>query len=240
MLAAAALFVCGALVWAGAFKAFARSAPLAAVQSGLPVWAYRTLGYAELAIALALFFVPLTAVALSVGFLGWLTYRRLTKPGSSCGCASAQPSPIGPRHFGRAGLMLLASLTLLPGWTLPLVQAVTVSLGLGLLYTAISPELDRWWLYPLRRAWVKLTHPLAGATSAEVPLLATVQQLQRSETFARVGALLRSDVVDSWDEGEWRILRYTIGLNDRLADAVFAVPRLSDEPERARFAIVER
>ena len=86
---------------------------------------------------------------------------------------------------------------------------------------------------------MRLTHPLQEATSEEVPLLATVQQLQRSEAYQRVGALLRSDVVESWDEGEWRLVRYTVTQDGRPANAIFAVPRLEDAPERVRLAIVE-
>jgi hypothetical protein len=231
MLYASALFVSAALVWAGVFKTFTRITP------DLPVWVYRTVGVLELAVAVAVFFVPVTGALLAAGFIGFLAYRRSTKPESSCGCTSAKRTPIGTRHFARAGLLLLASVVSPP---VSVAMAVAVSTLEFAIYCALSPELDRWWLFPLRRLRVQLTHPLAGATTADIPLHATVQQLQRSETFRRVGGLLRSDVVESWDEGDWRILRYTIGYQDGLADAVFAVPRLTDEPERVRVAIVAR
>lgn len=231
MLYASALFVSAALVWAGVFKTFTRTTP------DLPLWVYRTVGVLELAVAVAVFFVPLAGAVLAAGFMGFLAYRRTTKPDSSCGCTSARRTPIGVRHFARAGLLLIASvISPAVNWQ----TAIAASTLEFALYCTLSPELDRWWLLPLRRLKVRLTHPLAAATMDEIPLHATVQQLQRSETFRRVGGLLRSDVVESWDEGDWRILRYTVGYEDGLADAVFAVPRLTDEPERIRVAIVAR
>ncbi len=240
MLTASTLFVGAALLWAGVFKAFARSAPVAAVQSGLPVWLYRTVGAVELATAVAVFIVPIVAVPLALGFLVFLGYRKVTRPESSCGCTSAQPSPIGVRHFARAGLLLAAAVHAVIAAPASLQAALVVSALELLVFALVSPDLDRWWLYPLRRLKVKLTHPLADTATGDIPLLATVQQLQRSEAFRRVGGLLRSDVVESWDEGEWRILRYTIGHEGELADAVFAVPRLTDEPDRIKLAIVAR
>ncbi|MFF5073456.1 hypothetical protein ACFY2R_20225 [Micromonospora olivasterospora] len=69
---------------------------------------------------------------------------------------------------------------------------------------ALSPELDRRWLLPLRQLRVRLTHPLRGGSG--VPLLASVQQLQLSEAYRRVAPLLRSDVQEHWDDGEWRFV----------------------------------
>jgi hypothetical protein len=239
------LVIAAALIWAGSFKLFARTAPLAAMHSGLSrlvgqgraVPAYRTLGALELLVAALLVLAPPiggpVAVVLFTGFLGYLGYTRVATPSASCGCASAQTHPIGWRNFAYAGSLLLLSIIF---WVpVPWPALVAEALALAL----ITPDLDRYWLFPLRRLRARLTHPLRDARSDEVPLLATVQQLQRSEAYRRVGAQLRSDVVDSWDEGEWRLLRYTIHIGQNAANAVFAVPRLTDEPERVRLAIVE-
>jgi hypothetical protein len=239
------LVIAAALAWAGCFKLFARTAPLAAAQSGLSRWvgqarvvpAYKTLGALELVLAVGLLVAPMPAslasAGLFAGFLGYLGYTRVAAPEASCGCSSARPSPIGWRHFAYTGGLLIVALLwwVVTPWPILVAEAV----GLAL----ITPELDRYWLLPLRRLRARLTHPLRDAHTGEVPLLATVQQLQRSEAYRRVGAYLRSDVVDSWDEGEWRLLRYTIHIGQNMANAIFAVPRLTDEPERVRLAIVE-
>jgi len=239
------LVIAAALLWAGCFKLFARTARLAALQSGLSrlvgqertVAAYKTLGALELGVAAGLLARPMiggpVAVALCVGFLGYLAYTRVAAPASSCGCASAQTHPIGWRNFAYTGGLLAVSAL----WWLPTPPPVLIGEAIGL--ALITPDLDRYWLLPLRRLRVRLTHPLRDARSGEVPLLATVQQLQRSEAYRKVGAQLRSDVLDSWDEGEWRLLRYTIHIGQKAGNAIFAVPRLTDEPERVRLAIVE-
>lgn len=237
--------IAAALAWAGGFKLFARTARLAAARSGLSrlvgerrvVPAYKTLGALELAVAALLVVAPSmggpAAIALCAGFLGYLAYTRVAVPSASCGCASAQTHPIGWRNFTYTGLLLGVS----SAWWLP--TPPIVLLGEAVALALITPDLDRYWLLPLRRLKVRLTHPLRDTRSQEVPLLTTVQQLQRSEAYRRVGAQLRSDVIDSWDEGEWRLLRYTIHIGQNAANAIFAVPRFTDEPERVRLAIVE-
>jgi Methylamine utilisation protein MauE len=239
------LVIAAALVWAGCFKLFARTAPLAAAQSGLShlvgqarvVPAFRALGALELTVAALLLVAPAiggpAAILMFTGFVGYLAYTRVAAPASTCGCASAQTHPIGWRNFAYAGSLLAVSLLFWVPTPWPVVLAEALALAL------ITPDLDRYWLYPLRRLRARLTHPLRDARSSEVPLLATVEQLQRSEAYRRVGAQLRSDVLESWDEGEWRLLRYTIHIGQNAANAVFAVPRLTDEPERVRLAIVE-
>ncbi len=232
-----------ALLWAGAFKLLSRKAPLAAAQSGLSrlvgtthvVKAFRALGALELAVAVSLWVTPIPAIALFTGFLGYLGYTRVVSPESSCGCTSARKAPIGWRSFAYAGGLLLVSLAVLGGASAGLWLSAALALALAL----VNPDLDRFWLIPLRKLKVRLTHPLQEATSGQTPLLATVQQLQRSEAYQRIGAHLRSDVVESWDEGEWRLIRYTVHHEGRHANAIFAVPRETDEPERVRLAIVE-
>jgi hypothetical protein len=251
------VLVGGMLLWSGRFKLAGRAAARAAARSALPAlvgprWArpaLRAVGLAELAAAGTVLLPPgrpLPAVLLCLGFLGYLGYARLAAPQSSCGCTSASRSPIGWRNFASAGALLAAGLAALAGdadWVAAGLArpgpAVAVLAGEALLMLALLPQFDRVWLTPLRRWKVRLTHPLAGATSTEVPLQATVQTLQRSEAYRALGRLLRSDVVDSWDEGEWRIVRYTLRYRQRPASAVFAVPRTGDAPERVRVAVVD-
>jgi hypothetical protein len=232
-----------ALVWAGAFKLLSRKAPLAAAQSGLGrlvgtthvVKAFRALGALELAVAVSLWVTPIPAIALFTGFLGYLGYTRLVAPESSCGCTSARKAPIGWRSFAYTGGLLLVGLVILGG----VPAGAWVTAGAALALALVNPDLDRFWLIPLRRLKVRLTHPLQEAKTEETPLLATVQQLQRSELYRSIGAQLRSDVVESWEEGEWRLLRYTVLHEGKQANAIFAVPLLANEPERVRLAIVE-
>ncbi|WP_117214652.1 MauE/DoxX family redox-associated membrane protein [Allorhizocola rhizosphaerae] len=229
------VFVGGVLAWSGGFKLFARTAPVAAASSALrtlvgqrhTVWVYRTVGAVELAVVASLPFTRMPAVVLSLAFIGYLAYGRLKAPTSSCGCSSAHRSPIGWRNFAFAGVLLAALFV-------PAVAVAGFVLGF-----ALSPQFDRYWLIPLRQWKVRLTHPLASAQTDETPLHSTVQQLQRSDAYRKVGQLLRSDVVDSWDEGEWRMLRYTMRYQERTASAVFAVPRHADEPARVRLAVVD-
>jgi hypothetical protein len=101
------------------------------------------------------------------------------------------------------------------------------------LVAVLSPELDRRWLLPLRRFRARISHPLAGRPF-EVPLASSVQQLQKSDAYASIAGLLRSDLLDTWDEGEWRILTYSA----HRATAVFAVPRLRYAPAEVRVALV--
>lgn len=78
-----------------------------------------------------------------------------------------------------------------------------------------------------------------NAGSFDVPLASTIQQLLRSPAYRSVGELLRSDVLDHWDEGEWRLLIYTAVYDGRQATAVFAVPLLRYEPDAVKVAGVD-
>jgi hypothetical protein len=109
------------------------------------------------------------------------------------------------------------------------------------LFAALSGELDRYWLRPLRRLEVRLTHPLGGTAGAfDAPLASTVQQLLRSRAYRSVGGLLRSDVSEHWDEGKWRFVSYTAMYDGQPATAVFAVPLLRYQPDAVQVAIVTR
>jgi hypothetical protein len=248
------LVIAAWLVWSGGFKVLGRQAPVAAAGSALRTllgqrWAlpaFRAVGLAELAVATAVLVPPVgpvPAIGLSLGFLAYLGYARVAAPQSSCGCTSARPSPIGWRSFTNAGLLLAISAFALLGngfWLDALsAGAMFVLIAQALLIVSLNGQFDRYWLMPLRRLKVRLTHPLASATTDTVPLHATVQTLERSPAFRTVGQALRSDVLESWDEGEWRLVRYTARFSDRPASAVFAVPRGKDEPERVKVAVVD-
>jgi hypothetical protein len=210
--------------------------------------AFRAVGVVELVIAAALLLPPLwvvetaAAVALAAGFVGYLVYARLVVPESSCGCMGSAATPVRWRSLARGGLLLAVSLLALTAdadWWSVARWAVAVAVVEAMLFVALSAELDRYWLMPLRRLRVRLTHPLAGTASFEVPLAATQQQLMRSTAYQQVNPYLRSDIRDHWDEGDWRFVSYTAAYDERAATAVFAVPRLRYEPDEVRVAIVD-
>lgn len=216
--------------------------------------AYRLLGVVELGLGAALVAPPalavegLAAAGLTLGFLGYLAYARTVVPDSSCGCMSTRRTRISWRSFARGGLLLAAAVLAVAanaswldtvgdhptaGAVLLLAEAAAV--------VALSPELDGWWLLPLRRLRVRLSHPLAGLSSrtSGLPLDSSTDQMQRSAAYRSVAHLLRSDLLEHWDEGEWRILLYSARYGGRATTAVFAVPRLRYEPQAVRVALVD-
>jgi len=247
------------LVWAAGVKLLSRHAPAAAARSALPrlvgsgraLPVYRGVAVVELVLGAALLLPPalrveaVAAVAVTAGFLAYLGYARLTVPEASCGCMSARRAPVGVRSFARAAALLLASTAAVvdpAAWLEALaaqpVNAIAVIAAELAMVAALSPECDAYWLLPLRRLRVRLTHPLAGA-SDEVPLAATVQQLHRSGVYRQIARLLSSDVREHWDEGEWRIVCYAARFRGEDVTAVFAVPRLRDAPGAVRAALVD-
>jgi hypothetical protein len=92
-------------------------------------------------------------------------------------------------------------------------------------------------LLPLRRWRVRVSHPLANR-AVEVPVESTVLQLWKSAAYRSVVEQLTSDLLDHWEEGEWRLLAYSARTPSGPVTAVFAVPRLSYEPDRVRVALV--
>lgn len=214
--------------------------------------AFRTVGVIELAVGCALLLPPwwavdaVAATALSVGFLAYVVYARIVVPESSCGCLGSAATPVSTRSIVRAGLLVAAAALALiaeAGWWSAAVDqpalSVAVVLAEAAVFVALSAELDRYWLMPLRRLKVRLTHPLAGTGSYEMPLAATEQQLLRSGAYRSVSELLRSDVREHWDDGAWRFVSYTAAYGERAATAVFAVPLLRFEPDDVRVAIVD-
>jgi hypothetical protein len=228
------VLVAGVLVWAAVFKfrgGSQRSALSRLVGKERVVAAFRVIGLVELVLAAALF-TPVgqwVTFAWFLGMLGYLSWAKVAAPESSCGCLSEKYTPVGVRALARAVLLagMVATADLLP-WYSVFPAAVLVFV--------FSAELDDYWLLPLRRLKVRLRHPLAGGEFA-VPVTSTVQQLQKSTTYQSVYPILRSDLLDTWDEGEWRILTYSADRDGERATAVFAVPRDRYEPEAVRFAL---
>lgn len=256
---AQAAVVGGVLLLASSVKLFSRSAPLVARRSALSRLfgkerapsVYRVVGIVEFAIAALLILPPvhpaeaLAALVLALGMLGYLGYARLAAPDSACGCLGEKEAPVRWRSFARAAALAVASGLAVAGprwWAVALLDrpfATVLLLVVELvMIVLLSPELDDNWLMPLRRLRVRVSHPLAGRTF-EVPLDSTVQQLHKSDAYRSTADLLRSDVLDSWDEGAWRILTYSARRDLGPATAVFAVPRLRFAPDEVRVVLVE-
>jgi hypothetical protein len=252
------LMIGAVLIWSARVKLLSRRAASNAGRSALVALigqrralpAYRVLGGIELTIGILLVLPPALAVegaaatALAVGFTGYLCYAHARTPDASCGCMSARRTPVSWRSFVRAGFLVLAGLIaslVTADW--PHSFATHPMAGAGLLLAevatvvALSPELDDEWLLPLRRLRARLMHPLVSGTG--VPLLSTVQQLQQSNAYRRVAAMLTSDVREYWDDGQWRFVCQSARYQGRLATAVFAVPLPRYEPPAVRVAIVD-
>ncbi|HEV7647048.1 MAG TPA: MauE/DoxX family redox-associated membrane protein [Actinophytocola sp.] len=253
----------GVLLWAAVVKlrnpgAAHRTALKRLVGERRVVAAYRAVSCAELVLGALLVAPPAVAVeaylgaALGVGMLGYLAYAKIKAPESSCGCLGDKETPVRTRGFLRAGVMVVAGVLAAFGtawWPAAVVDRPLATVGLlvaeAALVVALSPELDHRWLLPLRRWRVRLSHPLASRTGV-IPLESSVQQLRKSGAFRSVTDQLRSDLLDSWEEGEWRILTYAArtdngtgtGTGTGRATAVFAVPLLDYRPDDVRVALV--
>ena len=223
--------VCGVLLAvSGAGKLFGRRIRQVAANTVLvrvlgdgnrAFYALRTVGAVELVVAAGLLAVPTTVVpgvaaaVLGAGFVGYLGYARVTAPESSCGCSARDEGPIGVRSFVRAGLVLVGgALSALagtawwsrivhrPGWSV-LILAVAAAVLLTL-----STDVDKVWM-PLRRARLRLFGtPLPGGSDEHVPVEATVELLENSLAWVAAAPVVRSALLDSWDEGGWRVLRF--------------------------------
>lgn len=259
ILAIQPLLLGAVLLWAANVKLFSRRGAVAARDAALsrlvgehraPV-VYRVLGAAEALVAVALL-LPLVwappaiaAIALTTAFCGYLGYARLAAPESSCGCMGGKGAPVSWRSFARAGGMLVAAIAIL--WTqTSWLTAVTADPGPAaailaaeaVVFTMLSAEFDGAWLVPLRRLRARWSRPSGGDTG-EVPLDATVEQLQRADVYRHVARLLRTDVRETWDEADWRIVCYGADVDGRRATAVFAVPLTWVAPESVRVAFVD-
>jgi hypothetical protein len=218
------------LLWAAVVKfrgKHRRSALSRLVGKDNTVLAFRIIGAVELLLAASLLITPLAAAAWFLGLTGYLICARTAAPDESCGCLSEKYTPVGIRSIARA--VLLAGFTLLG-------DEPAVLAGEAIAVVLLSAELDGYWLMPVRRWRVRLKHPLGGRPF-EVPVESTVQQLHKSPAYQSVYPLLRSDLLDTWDEGEWRILTYSADRDGERATAVFAVPRERYEPDAVKVAL---
>ncbi|SEO95637.1 MauE/DoxX family redox-associated membrane protein [Actinacidiphila rubida] len=184
--------------------------------------ALRAVGAAELAVAAALLAVPGTLLpgvataVLGAGFTGYLGYARATAPESSCGCSAKAEGPIGVRSFARAGLVLLggaaAATATDPWWTEAARRpgwSAAFAVAAALLLCAVSADLDHVWLLPLRRLRIRLFgNPLAGAADGPVPVAASVELLEQSVAWQAASPIVRSALLDHWDDEGWRVLRF--------------------------------
>lgn len=242
----------GVLLWASGFKLVHRNASAAARRSVLAklvgkdrvVGAYRAVGVVEAVVGLLLLAPPAlaaeayAAAVLFAGMLGYLAYGKVKAPDSSCGCLSEKHTPVRGRGFARAGLLLVLSLGAATGsWLDSPLATLGVVVVEAAVIVALSPELDHRWLLPLRRWRVRRSHPLARHP-VEVPLESSVQQMWKSAAYQAVVLQLTSDLLDHWDEGEWRLLTYAARTQDGPVTAVFAVPRLAYAPDEVRVAMV--
>ncbi|ALG12909.1 MauE/DoxX family redox-associated membrane protein [Kibdelosporangium phytohabitans] len=230
------VLVAAVLVWAAVFKlrgGSQRSALAKAVGKDRVDTVFRIVGGVEIGLAAGLLLTgPIGAWAVFawfVGLFGYLLWARVAEPESSCGCLSDKYAPVGARALARAAVLAAMAVTAeLSPWYAAFPGAAVIVL--------LSAELDEYWLVPLRRLKVKLRHPL-GNKEFHIPVTSTVQQLHKSQVYQSAYPLLRSDVLDTWDEGEWRILTYSAERDGERATAVFAVPRDRYEPESVRFAL---
>ncbi|MEE4542282.1 MauE/DoxX family redox-associated membrane protein [Streptomyces sp. V4-01] len=187
----------------------------------------RAVGGAELAVAAALLagpaaglpaLVPGAATAgLGAAFTAYLGYARATAPESSCGCSARAEGPIGPRTFARAGAVLLGGVAAAgadASWwsqaaSRPVGSALVVAAAAALLFV-VSADLDRSWLLPLRRLRIRLFgHPLATGAAGRVPVEASVQLLESSLAWQAASPIVRSSLLDHWDDEGWRVLRFS-------------------------------
>lgn len=91
----------------------------------------------------------------------------------------------------------------------PSASASCVLAAAALLF-ALSADLDRFWLLPLRKLRVRVFgHPLPPGSGQRVPAAASVQLLERSLAWQAAAPIVRSALLDSWDDDGWRVLRFT-------------------------------
>ncbi|HJP77999.1 MAG TPA: MauE/DoxX family redox-associated membrane protein [Pseudonocardiaceae bacterium] len=213
-------------------------ANLVGTQRVAVVW--RLVGVAELIVAvlvLALPAGPIVGCVWSAGLVAYLGYAKIAAPGSSCGCLGSRSAPVSGRAFWRVGVLLAASAVGIVRSPVG-VSAAAVALPLVLIMLGLSAELDSYWLLPLRSWRLRRRHPLAASGEFTVPVASTVRQLQQSPAYRSVAGWLRSDLLDAWDEGSWRVLSYAAVRDSERLTAVFAVPRLAYQPEQVKVALV--
>ena len=227
------LVLAGLLGWSGSVKLFrrdtVRQAPRTALARccaacGRAALVLRAVGALELLLTAGLLALPASPVpgaataVLGAGFLAYLGYGRALAPESSCGCSANEDTPITWRAFARAAVVLAggataaaahgawwSTLSARPGGSLLFLAVAAVVL------TALSVDPDRWWLLPLRRLGLRVRgHPLFGTGRGDhVPVAASVELLERSLAWQTASPVVRSGLLDHWEEDGWRILLYS-------------------------------
>jgi hypothetical protein len=214
----------------GAVKLFGRQAARQAANTALvrilndgrrATLALRAVGAVELLVAAGLLAVP-TAMAsgtaaalLGAGFVGYLGYSKVTAPDASCGCTAKSTTPITWRAFARAGLVMAGGALAVAADTAwwpqsahhPLSTAAVVLVSAALLM-ALTTDLDHLWLVPLRKFRLRVFGNPLGGTGEQVPVVASVELLENSLAWQASNQIVRSGLLDHWDEDGWRFLRY--------------------------------
>jgi hypothetical protein len=245
--------VCGLLLAAtGAAKLFGRRTAQIAANTVLvrvlgnghrAAFALRAVGALEAAVAAGLLAAPSAVVpgiataVLGAGFTGYLGYARATAPESSCGCSARDEGPIGTRSFVRAGLVLAGGVVAAfaggtwwheiagrPAWSLLALAAAAA------LVAAVSRDVDRVWL-PVRRLRLRLFGtPLPTGSGRRVPVEASVELLESSLAWQASAPIVRSALLDHWDDEGWRVLRFAgVHQDERGARPVSVLFALDEE-----------
>lgn len=229
---AATLLTAGLLGRTGAAKLRPRRAarpappPAALVRlvrgAGRAALALRLLGALELLLAGALLAPPATVVpgvaaaVLGAGFSGYLAYARRAAPGSSCGCTGSGAAPVTWRAFARAaalaaggGAAAVAAATAAEPWWAAVARRPVASLGLAgvgaLALAALSSGAGVGRRWRPRPRGLPLVRPADGGA---VPVAATVELLERSLAWRTAAPVVRSALLDHWDDGGWRVLQF--------------------------------
>ncbi|MFE4337564.1 MauE/DoxX family redox-associated membrane protein, partial [Streptomyces sp. NPDC056831] len=198
--------------------------------SARPTTVLRATGAGELLIAAGLLVVPASpvpgaaAAVLGAGFLAYLGYGRAVAPESSCGCSAGEDARITWRAFARAAVVLIGGATVAVAqgtWWSAISERPTGALvflaGAAAVLVALSADLDRWWLLPLRRTRLRVFgHPLLGTAAGNpVPVAASVELLENSLAWQAAAPVVRSALLDHWEDDGWRILQYSGVYGDR-------------------------
>ena len=218
----APLLLAAVLGGTGAAKLVSRPDPDSALATLVPRYARSVLlvlGAVEVAVAAVLLARPLAtvggvaAVALGAGFLGYLSWGRSAAPGSSCGCTGSSRAPIGGRSFARAWLVVAGGAAATradrPWWTVAADRPAT-TLGLVAAATAVVLVLfaEQTWLLPVRRLRLRLRPVHAAPAGGPVPVAATLELLEQSLAWQTAAPVVRSALLEHWDDGGWRFLRF--------------------------------
>jgi hypothetical protein len=191
----------------------------------------RTVGWVELVVAAGLLAAPAAVVpavgatVLGAGFVGYLGYARVTAPESSCGCTARANGPITWRAFVRAGLVAAGGAVAIAAHTAwwsqvarhPL-SSVAFVVVTAVVLAALSTDLDHLWLVPVRKLRLRVFgHPLIGYGD-DVPVAASVQLLENSIAWLAAAPIVRSSLLDHWEDNGWRFLQFA-GVHEAAGEA---------------------